>query len=204
MFKPLHDRVLVLLDESMPNAASMIIPLDVTKWRGRDNAIESMNRGTIADVGPGKRHPKTARLRAMQSKAGDVIRFSELEYPNERIDGRTYVLISESDIVGLESTSDRNAMNLQPLQDRVLIKRKGQETATASGIVIPEMASEKPDQGEVMAIGPGKCDELGQVIPMGVKVGDKVLFGKFSGQAVKIEGDELIVMREEDLFAVIV
>lgn len=102
MLRPLHDRVLVLLDETMPNAANLIIPLDVSRWRGRDNAIESMNRGTVVAVGPGKRHPKTHLPEPMQSKVGDVIRFSELEYPNERVDGRTYVLIGEGDIVGVE------------------------------------------------------------------------------------------------------
>lgn len=94
-------------------------------------------------------------------------------------------------------------MNLRPLHDRVIVKRLDQETKTASGIVLPDSAAEKPDQGEVLAVGNGKITDDGKVRPLSVRVGDRVLFGKYSGQAVKIDGDELLVMREEDLFAVI-
>ncbi|MEG0919973.1 MAG: co-chaperone GroES [Comamonas sp.] len=94
-------------------------------------------------------------------------------------------------------------MNLRPLNDRVIVKRLENETKTASGIYIPDNAAEKPDQGEVVAVGPGKQDEDGDRIAMSVKVGDRVLFGKYSGQTVKIDGDELLVMKEEDLFAVV-
>ena len=94
-------------------------------------------------------------------------------------------------------------MNLRPLNDRVIVKRIESETKTASGIFIPDNAAEKPDQGEVLAVGPGKHDEDGDRIEMSVKVGDRVLFGKYSGQTVKIGGDELLVMKEDDLFAVI-
>lgn len=94
-------------------------------------------------------------------------------------------------------------MKLRPLHDRVIIKRLDQETKTASGIVLPEAAAEKPDQGEVLAIGNGKILEDGKVRPLAVKVGDRVLFGKYSGQTVKVEGDELLVMREEDIMAVV-
>ena len=94
-------------------------------------------------------------------------------------------------------------MNLRPLHDRVIVKRLDQETKTASGIVIPDAAAEKPDQGEVLAIGPGKRDDKGGLIALDVKVGDRVLFGKYSGQAVKVDGDELLVMREEDIMAVV-
>ncbi|BBE08675.1 MAG: chaperonin GroES [Glomeribacter sp. 1016415] len=93
---------------------------------------------------------------------------------------------------------------LRPLHDRVIIKRLDQETKSASGLVIPETAAEKPDQGEVLAIGPGKKDEKGASIALDVKVGDRVLFGKYSGQSVKIDGNELLVMREEDIMAVLV
>ena len=92
---------------------------------------------------------------------------------------------------------------LRPLRDRVIVKRLDNETKTASGIVIPDNAAEKPDQGEVLAVGPGALDEKGAVIPMSVKVGDRVLFGKYSGQTVKVDGDELLVMKEDDLFAVV-
>ncbi|MGE0072613.1 MAG: co-chaperone GroES [Thiomonas sp.] len=94
-------------------------------------------------------------------------------------------------------------MKLRPLHDRVVVKRVEQETTTASGIVIPGTAAEKPDQGEVLAVGPGKHDEQGRLVPMAVKVGDRVLFGKYAGQTVKVDGDELMVMREDDLMAVI-
>jgi len=94
-------------------------------------------------------------------------------------------------------------MNLRPLHDRVIIKRLDNETKTASGLVIPETAAEKTDQGEILAVGTGKKDESGKVIPLDVKVGDRVLFGKYAGQTVKVDGDELLVMREEDIMAVV-
>jgi chaperonin GroES len=94
-------------------------------------------------------------------------------------------------------------MNLRPLHDRVIVKRLDNERKTASGIVIPDSAAEKPDQGEVLAVGPGKKTEDGKVLPVDLKVGDRVLFGKYAGQAVKVEGDELLVMREEDIMAVV-
>ncbi len=94
-------------------------------------------------------------------------------------------------------------MNLRPLHDRVIVKRLDQETKTASGLIIPDAAAEKPDQGEILAVGNGKVQDNGQVRPLEVKVGDRVLFGKYSGQAVKVDGQELLVMREEDIMAVV-
>ena len=94
-------------------------------------------------------------------------------------------------------------MALRPLNDRVIVKRLDNERTTASGIVIPESATEKPDQGEILAVGPGKKTEDGKVLALDLKVGDKVLIGKYSGQAVKIDGEELLVIREEEIFAVI-
>ena len=94
-------------------------------------------------------------------------------------------------------------MNLRPLHDLVIIKRLDQETKTASGIVIPDAAAEKPDQGEILAVGAGKRDDSGKLNPPDVKVGDRVLFGKYAGQTVKVDGDELLVMREEDIMAVV-
>ena len=85
----------------------------------------------------------------------------------------------------------------------MIVKRLEQETKTASGIVIPDAAAEKPDQGEVLAVGPGKKSDKGDLVAMNVKVGDRVLFGKYSGQTVKVDGDELLVMKEDDLFAVV-
>jgi len=94
-------------------------------------------------------------------------------------------------------------MALRPLHDRVIVKRLDNERTTASGIVIPESAAEKPDQGEVLAVGPGKKTEAGKVLPMDVKIGDKILFGKYAGQTVKVDGDEVLVIREEEILAVI-
>jgi len=94
-------------------------------------------------------------------------------------------------------------MKIRPLHDRVIVKRVEEERKTASGIVIPDSATEKPDQGEVKAVGPGKKDDNGKVIAMDLKVGDRVLFGKYSGQVVKVDGEELLVMREEDIMGVV-
>ncbi|MEH6997470.1 MAG: co-chaperone GroES [Limnobacter sp.] len=94
-------------------------------------------------------------------------------------------------------------MNIRPLHDRVIVKRLDSERTTASGIVIPEAAAEKPDQGEVIAVGPGKRDDGGKLIAMDVKVGQRVLFGKYAGQAIKVDGKEVLVMREEDIMGVI-
>ena len=94
-------------------------------------------------------------------------------------------------------------MKIKPLHDRVVIKRLDEERKSAGGIVIPDTATEKPSRGEVMAIGPGKMLEDGKVIPMAVKQGDKVLFGKYAGTEVKLDGQEIIVMREDDIMGVI-
>jgi chaperonin GroES len=94
-------------------------------------------------------------------------------------------------------------MKLRPLHDRVIVKRLDVERKTSSGIVIPENAAEKPDQGEILAVGKGKVGDDGKLRPLDVKVGNKVLFGKYSGQTVKVEGEELLVMREEDIMAVV-
>ncbi len=94
-------------------------------------------------------------------------------------------------------------MKIRPLHDRIIVKRLEEERKTASGIVIPDTAAEKPDQGEVLAVGNGKVMDDGKVRPLQVKVGDKVLFGKYSGQTVKVQGEEILVMREEDVMGVI-
>lgn len=94
-------------------------------------------------------------------------------------------------------------MKLRPLHDRVIVKRMEEERTSPGGIVIPDTAAEKPIRGEVMAVGNGKVMEDGTVRPLDVKVGDKVLYGKYAGTEVKVEGEELLVMREEDIMAVI-
>ncbi len=94
-------------------------------------------------------------------------------------------------------------MNLRPMQDRIIVKRVEEETKTAGGIFIPETAKEKPQQGEVVAVGKGKVKEDGTVIPLDVKVGDKVLFGKYAGTEVKLEGADYLIMREDDILGVL-
>jgi chaperonin GroES len=94
-------------------------------------------------------------------------------------------------------------MKIRPLHDRVIVKRLEEERKTASGIVIPDTAAEKPDQGEIVAVGHGKILEDGKVRPLEVKAGDRVLFGKYSGQTVKVQGEELLVMREEDIMGIV-
>jgi len=94
-------------------------------------------------------------------------------------------------------------VNIRPLHDRVIVRRVEEERRSAGGIVIPDTATEKPIKGEVTAVGHGKILENGGVRPMDVKVGDRVLFGKYSGTEVKVDGQELLVMREEDIMAVL-
>jgi len=94
-------------------------------------------------------------------------------------------------------------MNIRPLHDRVIVTRLEEARKTASGIVIPDTAAEKPETGEVIAVGKGKIQEDGNLRPLAVKKGDKILFGKYSGQTVKVDGIEYLVMREEDIMGVI-
>ena len=94
-------------------------------------------------------------------------------------------------------------MKIRPLHDRVIVKRQEEERKTASGIVIPDAATEKPDLGEVVAVGNGKIGDDGKVRPMNVKVGDKILFGKYSGQAFKMDGVEYLQMREDDIIGIV-
>lgn len=94
-------------------------------------------------------------------------------------------------------------MKLRPLHDRILVKRTEEETKTKGGIIIPDSAKEKPAEGEIIACGNGKLDKDGKVIPLEVKVGDRILFGKYGGTEVKIDGEEYLIMREDDVLGVI-
>ncbi|MBX9684307.1 MAG: co-chaperone GroES [Hyphomicrobium sp.] len=94
-------------------------------------------------------------------------------------------------------------MKFRPLHDRVVVKRLEEETKTAGGIIIPDTAKEKPQQGEIVAVGAGARDEAGKIVALDVKVGDKVLFGKWSGSEVKIDGQELLIMKESDILGVL-
>lgn len=94
-------------------------------------------------------------------------------------------------------------MNIRPLHDRVIVKRMDEERTSAGGIVIPDSATEKPSKGEIIAVGNGKILDNGEIRALDLKAGDMVLFGKYSGTEVKVDGDELLVMREDDIMAVI-
>ncbi len=94
-------------------------------------------------------------------------------------------------------------MKIRPLHDRVVIRRVEEETKTAGGIVLPGSAAEKPSQGEILAVGPGRVTEHGEVRPLDVKAGDKVIFGKYAGSSVKIDGEELLIMSESEIFGVL-
>ncbi|MDW7709041.1 MAG: co-chaperone GroES [Deferrisomatales bacterium] len=94
-------------------------------------------------------------------------------------------------------------MKIRPLQDRVMVKRLEEEQKTAGGIIIPDTAKEKPQKGEIVAAGPGKRNEDGKIQPLDIKAGDKVLFSKYAGTEIKVEGEELLIMREDDIMGVI-
>jgi chaperonin GroES len=94
-------------------------------------------------------------------------------------------------------------MKFRPLHDRVVVKRVDSETKTSGGIIIPDTAAEKPQQGEVIAVGPGTRDESGKLVALDIKKGDKVLFGKWSGTEVKIDGEDLLIMKESDIMGVL-
>jgi len=94
-------------------------------------------------------------------------------------------------------------MKIRPLQDRVIVKRVEEEEKTKGGIIIPDTAKEKPQEGKVIAVGKGKVTEDGKVIPLDVKAGDRILFGKYSGTEIKVEGEEHLIMREEDILGII-
>jgi chaperonin GroES len=94
-------------------------------------------------------------------------------------------------------------MKFRPLHDRVVVKRADAETKSAGGIIIPDTAGEKPQQGEIIAVGPGGRDEAGKLVPLDVKKGDKILFGKWSGTEVKIDGKDLLIMKESDIMGVL-
>jgi chaperonin GroES len=103
----------------------------------------------------------------------------------------------------IEAIHEVSPMTFRPLHDRVVVKRIEEEAKTAGGIIIPDTAKEKPQQGEVVAVGPGARDEAGKVNPLDVKVGDRVLFGKWSGSEVKIDGQDLLIMKESDILGVL-
>jgi chaperonin GroES len=119
--------------------------------------------------------------------------------PRQIVSTRTKGVLERS----IEIHSRRFRMRFRPLQDRVLIRRIEAEVKTRGGIIIPDTAKEKPQEGEVIALGPGKVTEDGKLQPMAVKVGDKILFGKYSGSEVKLGDEEYLIMREEDVLGIL-
>ena len=101
------------------------------------------------------------------------------------------------------TTYNQKTMNLTPLHDRLLVRPAEAEQVTKGGIFLPDTAKEKPQQGEVVAVGTGKLDDNGKLIPMAVKTGDKVLYGKYSGTEIAVDGEDLLIMRESDVFAIV-
>src|SRR3954467_2055212 len=114
------------------------------------------------------------------------------------------VLPASRELPKIFRESRRVAMKFRPLHDRVVVQRVDAEEKTAGGIIIPDTVQEKPQQGEVIAVGPGGRDEAGKLIPIDVKVGDRVLFGKWSGTEVKIDGEDYLIMKESDIMGVLV
>lgn len=94
-------------------------------------------------------------------------------------------------------------MNLTPLHDRLIVRAAAPEEVTKGGIILPDTVKEKPQQGEVLAVGAGKYDEAGKLVPMAVKAGDTVLYGKYSGTEIAVDGEDLLIMRESDVFAIV-
>ncbi|MEO6940683.1 MAG: co-chaperone GroES [Candidatus Kapaibacterium sp.] len=94
-------------------------------------------------------------------------------------------------------------MNLKPLQDRIIVRAAAPEEVTKGGIILPDTVKEKPQQGEVLAAGPGKVDDSGKLVPMSVKTGDVVLYGKYSGTEIAMDGEDVLIMRESDVFAIV-
>jgi chaperonin GroES len=105
--------------------------------------------------------------------------------------------------IGIEGQAGAKSMKFRPLHDRVVVRRIEGEEKTKGGIIIPDTAKEKPQEGEVIAVGPGARDESGKLVPLDVKAGDRVLFGKWSGTEVKIDGEDLLIMKESDIMGVI-
>jgi chaperonin GroES len=106
-------------------------------------------------------------------------------------------------VAGRENRSRKREMNFRPLHDRVVVKRLEGEEKTKGGIIIPDTAKEKPQEGQIVAVGPGARDEAGKLVPLGVKAGDRILFGKWSGTEVKVDGQDLLIMKESDILGVV-
>jgi chaperonin GroES len=117
--------------------------------------------------------------------------------------GNRDLFVPEQKNHSIKVSKEEFEMKIRPLQDRVIVKRLEEENRTASGLIIPDTAKEKPQRGEIVAAGPGKKDDKGKLIPLDVKAKDKVLFSKYAGTEIKIGGEELLIMREDDIMGII-
>src|SRR5207248_351103 len=173
-FRPLHDRVVIERIDAEAKTAGGIII--------PDTAQEKPQQGKVIAVGPGGRD-ESGKLIPIDVRVGDRILFGKWSGTEVKIDDVEYLIMKESDIMG------------------VLVEA---EAKTAGGIIIPDTAQEKPQQGKVIAVGPGGRDESGKLIPIDVRVGDRILFGKWSGTEVKIDDVEYLIMKESDIMGVLV
>jgi chaperonin GroES len=148
-----------------------------------------------AFVSPLNRHQQDSPTAGVQPGAGAWL-FRDVAHPGPPGAGR-------SGVPGRSSTEEEKPMKFRPLHDRVAVRRIESEEKTAGGIIIPDTAKEKPMEGEVLAVGPGARDDKGQLVAPDVKTGDRILFGKWSGTEVVIDGEELLIMKESDILGVI-
>ena len=204
--RPLHDRVVVRrIDAEEKTAGGIIIP---------DTAKEKPSQGEVIAVGPGAA-VRRLRLGDDQAQPGPLPCRAQGHFFGYPLKRKNDPPRSNAAAMGLANrwlrflhtqilSSGRRTMKFRPLHDRVVVKRIEAEEKTAGGIIIPDTAKEKPQQGEVVAVGPGGRDETGKLIPIDVQTGDRVLFGKWSGTEVKIDGIEYLIMKESDLMGVLV
>ena len=183
--RPLHDRVIVKrLEEDRTSPGGIVIP---------DTAAEKPIQGKVIAVGKGK-ILESGDVRPLDVKVGDKVLFGKYSGTEVKMDGDELVVMREEDMA---------KMKFRPLHDRVVVKRIDAESKTKGGIIIPDTAKEKPQEGEVISVGPGALDDNGKRVVPDVKAGDFVLFGKWSGTEVKIDGEELLIMKESDIMGVV-
>jgi chaperonin GroES len=188
-FRPLNDRVLIRrLGAEEESAGGVIIP---------DTAKEKPMEGEVIATGPGTRN-ELGQIVELDVREGDRILFGKWSGTEVRLGGDDLLIMKESDVMGL-----LQANRFRPLNDRVLIRRLGVEEKSAGGVIIPDTAKEKPMEGEVIATGPGARNELGQIVELDVREGDRILFGKWSGTEVRLGGDDLLIMKESDVMGIV-
>lgn len=191
---PLHllrDRIQVLPDPVRDDVSSAGILIAASK-RMVDSRVQFGRKGTVISVG--------ADIDTEQLKPGDVVLWGEFNFPEYREGGATYAILQDKDLTGVMNAREIHA-GVRPLHDRIVIQRLEAQHTTSSGIVLAGV--DPPAQGDVLAVGPGARDAAGKRTPLDVKVGDRVMFGKNAGQTVKVDGDELLVMREDDVLAIV-